>query len=491
MSRRLSPLPFDDARHFVLLRALERADPAGQVLPLDLRESATHAASPPNTSLPATEPAARDFLARRVARLHRDLATVQPAFAALGSVSAPRGVLLIVLLALALGLGLAASTLGPSQRLQLLSFPLLGVVLWNLGAYAFLITAAFRPKSAAPAWLQRLANRRSSSGERRDPVLATARADFSREWLQLTQPLRKAELQLAWHLAAAVLALGLIGGLYTRGLVLEYRAGWESTFLTADSLAILLAVVLGPAAWLTGLPLPDAAELAPLAWSAGPGVNAAPWIHLAAVTAGLFVIGPRLLLAAVAAIRARHYRRALPVIDPDDPYLRPLLRAGLGESSRAWVLPLGEAPGHLFLDTLRPVATDLLGGRGRLEVLPPLAYGAALEPPGAAAWFFVAVDLVTTPEAEVHGEAMAAVRQARDSGDLSRAVVLTDARRHRERLTDAGLSSAEIESRVAARLAAWQSLAASHGLPLFLIDHPSLATALTTSGTPAPAPPVA
>lgn len=486
MSRRLSPLPLDTARHFVLLRALEQADPTGQILPLPTREAVTREASPPATPLPATDPAARAFLARRATRLHADLTTTRPALAALGTTSAPRGLLLLGLLAFAFLLGAAASTLGPSQRLQLLSFPFLGVGLWNLVAYVLLVAALFRPAPATtPSWLQRLAARRANSGSRRDPILAAARTEFSRAWLQLTLPLRKAELQLAWHLAAAVLALGLIGGLYTRGLVLEYRTGWESTFLTADSLALLLAVVFAPAAWLTGLPLPNAAELAPLAWSAGPGVNAAPYVHLAAVTAALFVIGPRLLLAVLAAVRARHLRRALPVIDPADPYLRPLLRAGLGESTRALVLPLGETPSNHFLDTLRPFVTDLLGGRGRLEVLPTLAYGATLAPPGEAAWLFVFIDLVTTPETEVHGGALAAARRARDAGELTRVVVLADAQRHRERLAAAGLSLAETDARLATRLATWQSLAAAQGLPLLPADHPNLAAALTAPPPPA------
>lgn len=486
MSRRLSPLPLDTARHYVLLRALEQADPIGQILPLSIRESVTRESSPPSTPLPATDPAARAFLARRATRLHADLTTTRPALAAIGTTSAPRGLLLVCLLAFTFLLGAAASTLGPNQRLQLLSFPFLGVVLWNLVAYALLLAAFFRPAPATtPSWLQHLAARRANSGSRRDPILAAARTEFSRAWLQLTLPLRKAELQLAWHLAAAGFALGLIGGLYTRGLGLEYRAGWESTFLTADSLALLLAVVFAPAAWLTGLPLPNAAELAPLAWSAGPGVNAAPYLHLAAVTAALFVIGPRLLLAAVAAARARHLRHALPVIDPADSYLRPLLRAGLGESTRAFILPLGETPSNHFLDTLRPVVTELLGGRGRLEVLPALAYGAALDPPGEAAWLFVFIDLVTTPEIEVHGKAFAAARRARHTGDLTRVIVLADAHRHRERLAAAGLPPNETEARLATRLAAWRSLAASQDLPLLPADHPNLSAALTAPTPPA------
>ena len=59
----------------------------------------------------------------------------------------------------------------------------------------------------------------------------------------------------------------------------------------------LLGAVLGPAAALTGIALPDAAGYAALRFSAGSGAIAAPWLHLYAVTVALVVLAPRLLLA--------------------------------------------------------------------------------------------------------------------------------------------------------------------------------------------------
>ena len=44
---------------------------------------------------------------------------------------------------------------------------------------------------------------------------------------------RALRAETALHAGAAALALGLVAGLYVRGLVLDYRAGWESTFLDA------------------------------------------------------------------------------------------------------------------------------------------------------------------------------------------------------------------------------------------------------------------
>jgi hypothetical protein len=65
---------------------------------------------------------------------------------------------------------------------------------------------------------------------------------------------RRAELLL--HAAAAALALGLIAGLYLRGLVFDYRVGWESTFLTPDAAVRSSRPVLAPASQLSASPCP-------------------------------------------------------------------------------------------------------------------------------------------------------------------------------------------------------------------------------------------
>ena len=82
---------------------------------------------------------------------------------------------------------------------------------------------------------------------------------------------------------AATLAAGAIAGLYLRGIALEYRAGWQSTFLDAADVARVLHVVLAPGAWLTGIAIPGADHLRTIGGDSA-GENAAPWIHLYAAT---------------------------------------------------------------------------------------------------------------------------------------------------------------------------------------------------------------
>ena len=91
------------------------------------------------------------------------------------------------------------------------------------------------------------------------------------------------------------MALGIVLGLYIRGLALDYQATWESTFLSANQVQGLLHTLLGPAAWLLHYPLPELSEILSLqAPQHGP---AAPWIHMWAVTALAVIVIPRSIMS--------------------------------------------------------------------------------------------------------------------------------------------------------------------------------------------------
>ena len=68
-----------------------------------------------------------------------------------------------VVAVVAAGLGLLADPIGASQRINLLTPPLWGVVLWNLVVYLLLLGAPFvamlRRRPARPGWLRQAADR--------------------------------------------------------------------------------------------------------------------------------------------------------------------------------------------------------------------------------------------------------------------------------------------------------------------------------------------
>ncbi len=241
-----------------------------------------------------------------------------------------------VLLAMAAGLvaGLLVDQLGPPLRVNLLAPAVWAVVAWNLVVYALLLVP--RSAQAWPAPLLRGLQARAEGA--------------TLGWLRHAAPLSGQRLLLLMHSAAATLALGLMAGLYLRGLVLDYRAGWQSTFLSADTVQALLNLLLAPASLLTGVPVADVGPLR-LPPGAEASASAAPWIHLYAATLGLFVVLPRVGLAAWAAGRARQLsvQFPLPLDLPGLRSLHPLMRPGPVRPLRLlWVAPEGLAPLRLL-----------------------------------------------------------------------------------------------------------------------------------------------
>jgi hypothetical protein len=211
------------------------------------------------------------LLARIVAR-HPFVADV---LALLG----PMPTLTIGLVLAGFALGASISILDGPRHINVLAIPVGGVVLWNLAVYAWILFVRVRrrPPAAPTKWLAAAVSRPASrlvSGSRVfNAQLAEALQGFMAQWLEASKPLLIARATTAFHLAAAALGAGIIASLYVRGVAFDYRAVWESTFLDADQARAVLAILYGPASWLTGIPVPSTAELEAARWRA----DAAAW----------------------------------------------------------------------------------------------------------------------------------------------------------------------------------------------------------------------
>jgi hypothetical protein len=275
------------------------------------------------------------------------------------------------------------------------------------------------------------------------------------------------------HLAAAALAAGVLLGMYGRALAIEYRAGWESTFIGAGTLHHLLGLVLAPASALSGIALPEPAQLEALRWSNGAGENAGPWIHLYAVTALLFIIGPRLVLAGIAATRAARLRRQMPTPGPEDFYIRRLLRGARGGGAAVRVIPYSNRPDAEVQRRLQALLTRALGEGTQASFDPTIPYG------GEDEWLtgvrfdsqldhlIVLFSLSATPEAENQGALVAGLRK-RLAAERSGAglAVLLDETAYRQRL--GGQSGAE--DRLQTRRLAWERMLAAVQVAPVTID---------------------
>ena len=357
----------------------------------------------------------------------------------------------------ALLLGLAADQIGPAQRINLLAPPIWALVAWNLVVYLLIVGQALAPAAAARGLRARLQSLwRTRVGK------APALQRFAADWAAATAPLDGARAAWLLHLAAAALAIGLVGGLYLRGLVLDYRAGWESSFLGAATVQPLLQVLLAPASALTGIAVPDVTTLA--AQQLAPGqpaqAPAAPWLHLYAATLALFVIGPRLGLALWALTRIGWLRRHVPV-PVGEPYFQQLMQMAEGRSAAVWLLPHAVPPAAPAALALQHELTALTAGGGRLQLAEPLPFGAEDDaarctPPPGTTHVLLLVDLAATPESEVHGRALATL--AAQAG-AARRVLLADETAFVQRMGHA-------PERLAERRQAWQQLADAQGVPL-------------------------
>ncbi|MBN9203096.1 DUF2868 domain-containing protein [Methylibium petroleiphilum] len=459
----------DDARRVLLVRSFET--------PMTLPWTAADAAW-------ASEQAARAageraeasvLIAQRAGLAIARLTEREPAVRAVLAATTWPGWLGSAVVALALLAGAASDAIGPSQRINILAPPLLALLVWNLVVYAVLALHRLRPAGAPQAdaggpirraltrWLERAGTRATRSA----PAAPTLRR-FASAWAEASAALHGARIAAVLHAAAAAFAIGALAALYLRGIAFEYRAGWDSTFLTAQHVQQWLGLVLGPASALSGLALPDAAQLASLRFSVGPGGNAARWIHLHALTIALAVLLPRTALALSAAWRARRLARHLP-LPLDEPYYQRLLPVRDGERRTVQVLPYSYALPPALQPALRAALESGLGPRLDLRVNDSVPLGGEDElatlslPPSPGAVVVALFALTATPERETHGAFVQALAARAPAGQ--QLVVLVDESGFRARF-----NGADGAARHGQRRAAWRQMLGELGRTPVFVD---------------------
>jgi len=475
------------AQRVLLVRAIEEVDRDGRLLSLEERTRATAAIQATTQGPPAL------VIEQRAARLLENLAgRASWINTVLNATRLPSTVGWILPL-LACLVGLLSDALGPERRVNILSVPLLGLILWNVGVYVALagwwLERALRAPSdnagrmstsagwvaLASSWAawraRRLLGARTEGARLAGQIVNT----YIASWRRLAATLLAARGRGLLHLGAALLALGVLCGTYWRGIAFEYQATWESTFLNPHTLRALLVPLLGPASFLLGEPIPSATALAALrAPAAG---EAATWIHRYALTTLLLVIGPRMLLAARAFVRAQRRAANLPV-DLGEPYFM-RLTPGVGQPVHVEILPYGIAFVHGARDTLRDLVRDIVGGAAEVRIEDAAPYGAEPEAvlpagagPGAGCgvewWRMLVFSLAQSPEDEVHGalitRLVAWVSEVRPGS--RRALVILDASAYRLRLAGSGAE----RQRVAERQHAWDLVGQRAGAAIVHLD---------------------
>lgn len=508
------------AQIVLLVRAFEEADRGGTLIPVHERIGATRKALMVTGQANASEVDADLHPIRTEEAVQRRATSLYNVWIR-QRIPEIRGVLTVTRLTTGLGpvvfwtallVGAATNLLGPARHINLLSFPLLAMLAWNLavyvvgaGAWAARAMSARPDEASSPApdddghrpevdgvvaegrrgsaehlaggflrWVQTRREKRLRGagplGPEAQRIAARAIRGFLGTWYQRTAGLQAARVRRVFHMGAAVLILAAVAGMYVRGVAFEYRAMWESTLLDAAAVQQLLDAVLGPASRILSTAVPDVAPLQgpdPV----GGGGDAAPWIHLYALTAVLFVAIPRTLLAAFETVRIRRLAADIP-IDLHDAYFRRVFSAWRGDRTRVEIVPYSFRPQGPHLDALRTLFHEYFGARAEVAVLPAVDYGAAVEnahaeqdPPDRCV--VTLFNAAQPPEVEVHGAWVADVR-ASLAPDRDRMLVLVDRSGYRDGVAD--------PDRLRERTAAWSRVVRDAGVTAVEVDLDRLAT---------------
>lgn len=331
----------------LLVQACEEHDPDHKFILRYERELPRHGRSDPNRGA-ITEDAARageDLVIERAEGISDRLIQKHPALTSAFAVLRMKTPVTL-LIGCALVGGFLADPIGPAGQINLLNFPLLTLLIWNAVAYVGLLYNMIVPRPVRDRsqpglpglveWLlglsvkgrlSRLRSDRAPSSDEQQWIAASL-ATFAARLLHSSRDLLLTHARSLLHTAAAALAIGVIVGLYLRGLSFLYKAGWDSTFMEAEGVHTFLSILFAPARWLSGIPMPGVEAIADLRGTAKG--NAAIWIHFWAMTTVLFIVLPRTLLAATAWMRKT--RLAADVQLPsNEPYFRRLLNPYRGK----------------------------------------------------------------------------------------------------------------------------------------------------------------
>lgn len=479
----------NELRSILLVKNVEEHDPDGAVLPLAERDAATRDALRAHSE-PDSVARAWNVLAARAIALQARLAGRHPVVERALELESVLGTAGWLLLPAAFVVGLVLSLFDSRVRIEILAFPLLGVVAWNLTVYLVLLVMAARtaraPQTSARAavwswtlWPARWGWQRASRLIKRSSFyhrpLAAALRKFSTEWWPLAQPQLSQQGQRLFHLGSAALAVGLIAGFYLRGIALEYRAGWESTFLGAAQVRAVVGWVYGLASAATGIALPaDDATMDALHWRDGQGGGpAAPWIHLMAATAILFVVVPRLLFAAFATVRLRQGAAAMPLPESLLAYARTVLGASDAAlpAQVARLTCFAYEPAAASEQGLQYLLRAAFGQDTRIEFAPMVRYGEEehfdrrLRDP-APAVEIVLFNLAATPEVENHGAVLRSLQAPYAATAVSRRLVLVDESPYLAHLG----GDESLAGRIEQRRDAWRDFVRGHGLDACTVD---------------------
>ncbi len=402
------------AQRVVLVKAIEQARDNGGLWSATDAKEATRA----TTELVGAKTALDQFVARRaelvletIARRRAGLAAIDPPVSRWPALA---GWLLLVA---ALSTGFITDHFAADRRVNIVEYPLAGLVLWNLAIYLAILgrwlSGLFAAKRRPAGPLTDLLAKWRLRGA---PVLPAADRlpwvdQFRSAWYSLSAALNRHRIEYVLHSAALCFALGALASLYVRGFFKEYRAGWESTFFSADSIHAIASVLLTPGALLLNMPIPDVRHVAGLRFPESAGEIASGWIHLYGGSILVWIIVPRLLLATADRIAIWRRQRSFP-LPLNNAYFTTLRAVRGGSAIAVLAIPFRYELTAQVRNNLARLLERIHGLAVTISVQQPVIMGedsadwkAALGSEQHIA-VFVIFNLAATAEADAHGQVL-------------------------------------------------------------------------------------
>ena len=329
----------------------------------------------------------------------------------------PRWPILVgwLLVFLALLTGVISDHLATDRRVNVVEYPLVGLILWNLMVFVVILSRRIswslskkhKPVGTLIQWLGELRMREVFLGPTRSQ--SSWFDQFQKEWNSLSASLNRIRLELVLHAAAMLFALGALASLYYRGAFKDYRAVWESTLFSAETIHSIACIVLTPGAILLNMQIPDVQHIASLRVPGGTGESALNWLHLYAGSILVWIIVPRFLLAITSSFSRWHLRCSFP-LPINGPYFTTLQAMRRGGNIGVLAIPFRYELTPQIRSNLSNLLKRIHGLTVDITIQQPVFMGEDTKDWKAALGsdehiaVFVVFNLTATAESDAHGQ---------------------------------------------------------------------------------------
>ena len=362
------------------------------------------------------------------------------------------------LIALAFVCGLLTDQLASEHsRINLLSLPFFGVLLWNILVYVMLFVSGLRHRP-----YRDFLGMRTILGILAK-TLTTKQRRLAKSIGSLIEPFVMHFVARAFHLAAFAFIAGMICSVLLRGVGTAYTVGWESTWFASSPEIVYQIIALTYGVFTSFLgPMPNILDVANMRFDRlavnSVDVSASLWILRMIFMLIIFVAIPRLLLALKHTLQINKLARDFP-LDLSDRYFNDILRTWRSEEMSLDLLVSDQTDNPKNIESVYRFAEEL--GFNLSEVKThhwnpesdelPLTMDAQ----GKSKQIWILMNATTTPEQEVQGEAL---RQLKAKFDTRPLAVLIDMSSYMSRFGDFG-------DRTESRKELWRSFCESVGVP--------------------------